>query len=162
MLDLLALTEQYDVRAPRYTSYPTAADFHDGVGIRELAAAIGRSNGDAVPAPLGLYLHLPFCHSLCFYCACNRVITRNAERAKHYRELIPAVIDALREAGVGAPVVVGGIIPEQDAAELRRAGVAAVYTPKDFDISTIVSEIVDLVGASANANANGNGPAPAK
>lgn len=89
MLDLLALTEQYDVRAPRYTSYPTAADFHDGVGIRELAAAIGRSNGDALPAPLGLYLHLPFCHSLCFYCACNRVITRNAERAKHYRELIP-------------------------------------------------------------------------
>jgi (2R)-ethylmalonyl-CoA mutase len=53
-----------------------------------------------------------------------------------HRELIPAVIEALREAGVTAPVVVGGIIPEQDVALLlREAGVAAVYTPKDFDLT---------------------------
>ena len=52
-----------------------------------------------------------------------------------HRELIPAVIDALRDAGVEAPVVVGGIIPEQDVALLRDAGVAAVYTPKDFDVT---------------------------
>jgi ethylmalonyl-CoA mutase len=63
-----------------------------------------------------------------------------------HRELIPAVLDALREAGVTAPVVVGGIIPEQDVAPLKRAGVAAVYTPKDFDITRIVRDIVELVG----------------
>jgi (2R)-ethylmalonyl-CoA mutase len=63
-----------------------------------------------------------------------------------HRELIPAVIEALREAGVQAPVVVGGIIPEQDVAPLKRAGVAAVYTPKDFDITRIISDIVELVG----------------
>ena len=63
-----------------------------------------------------------------------------------HRELIPAVIDALREAGVSAPVVVGGIIPEQDVAALREAGVAAVYTPKDFDITRIMRDIVALVG----------------
>jgi ethylmalonyl-CoA mutase len=63
-----------------------------------------------------------------------------------HRELIPAVIDALREAGVSAPVVVGGIIPEQDVDPLKRAGVAAVYTPKDFDITRIVRDIVELVG----------------
>jgi ethylmalonyl-CoA mutase len=63
-----------------------------------------------------------------------------------HRELIPAVIEALREAGVSAPVVVGGIIPEQDVAPLEQAGVAAVYTPKDFDITRIVSDIVELVG----------------
>ncbi|HWG08823.1 MAG TPA: protein meaA [Solirubrobacteraceae bacterium] len=64
-----------------------------------------------------------------------------------HRELIPAVIGALREAGVDAPVVVGGIIPEQDVDDLRRAGVAAVYTPKDFDITRIMRDIVELVGA---------------
>jgi (2R)-ethylmalonyl-CoA mutase len=63
-----------------------------------------------------------------------------------HRELIPAVIDALREAGVEAPVVVGGIIPEQDVATLKQAGVAAVYTPKDFDINRIVRDIVEIVG----------------
>ena len=63
-----------------------------------------------------------------------------------HRELIPAVIGALREAGVSAPVVVGGIIPEQDVEPLKRAGVAAVYTPKDFDITRIVRDIVELVG----------------
>jgi (2R)-ethylmalonyl-CoA mutase len=66
-----------------------------------------------------------------------------------HRELIPAVIDALRDAGVTAPVVVGGIIPEQDVAPLREAGVAAVYTPKDFDITRIMRDIVELVGAGA-------------
>jgi (2R)-ethylmalonyl-CoA mutase len=66
-----------------------------------------------------------------------------------HRELIPAVIDALHEAGVSAPVVVGGIIPEQDVAALRDAGVAAVYTPKDFDITRIMRDIVAIVGERA-------------
>jgi (2R)-ethylmalonyl-CoA mutase len=67
-----------------------------------------------------------------------------------HRELIPAVIDALRDAGVQAPVVVGGIIPDQDVPMLREAGVAAVYTPKDFDITRIMREIIALVGAGAD------------
>ncbi len=73
-----------------------------------------------------------------------------------HRELIPAVIDALREAGVDAPVVVGGIIPEQDVAPLKAAGVAAVYTPKDFDITRIVRDVVELVGSGAGLGANGS------
>ncbi len=72
-----------------------------------------------------------------------------------HRELIPAVLEALRDAGVSAPVVVGGIIPERDVAALRQAGVAAVYTPKDFDITRIMRDIVALVGASANGSSNG-------
>jgi (2R)-ethylmalonyl-CoA mutase len=71
-----------------------------------------------------------------------------------HRELIPAVIDALHEAGVTAPVIVGGIIPEQDVAALRAAGVAAVYTPKDFDITQIMRDIVKLVG-DEDGGANG-------
>ncbi len=70
-----------------------------------------------------------------------------------HRELIPAVIDALHEAGVDVPVVVGGIIPEQDVAPLKQAGVAAVYTPKDFDITRIMRDIVELVGAGIPAAA---------
>jgi (2R)-ethylmalonyl-CoA mutase len=69
-----------------------------------------------------------------------------------HRELIPAVLTALRESGVDAPVVVGGIIPEQDVPLLRGAGVSAVYTPKDFDITRIMREIIALVGAGADGS----------
>jgi (2R)-ethylmalonyl-CoA mutase len=74
-----------------------------------------------------------------------------------HRELIPAVMAALTEAGVTAPVVVGGIIPEQDVAMLKQAGVAAVYTPKDFDITRIMRDIVELVSAGAEGSQNGGG-----
>jgi ethylmalonyl-CoA mutase len=74
-----------------------------------------------------------------------------------HRELIPAVIGALHDAGVSAPVVVGGIIPDQDVAPLKQAGVAAVYTPKDFDITRIMRDIVELVGTGADgASTNGS------
>ncbi len=62
-----------------------------------------------------------------------------------HRELIPAVVDALRAADVDSPVVVGGIIPDADVTALRNAGVAAVYTPKDFDLTAIMRDIVALV-----------------
>jgi (2R)-ethylmalonyl-CoA mutase len=60
-------------------------------------------------------------------------------------ELIPEVVRLLRDAGVEVPVVVGGIIPAADAERLRAAGVAGVYTPKDFDINRIMGEVVELV-----------------
>jgi (2R)-ethylmalonyl-CoA mutase len=70
-------------------------------------------------------------------------------------ELIPSVMEALRSRGVDVPVVVGGIIPEGDVGPLREAGVAAVYTPKDFDLTTIMRDVVGLVaevnGVAASA-----------
>ncbi len=62
-----------------------------------------------------------------------------------HRELIPQVLEELRAAGSEAPVVVGGIIPKADEAEMLAAGVARVYTPKDFEVSRIMVDIVDLV-----------------
>jgi (2R)-ethylmalonyl-CoA mutase len=62
-----------------------------------------------------------------------------------HRELIPDIVRALGDAGVDAPVVVGGIIPEADVAPLKAAGVAAVYTPKDFDLTRIMRDLVALV-----------------
>ncbi|HXV52763.1 MAG TPA: protein meaA [Solirubrobacterales bacterium] len=68
-------------------------------------------------------------------------------------ELIPETVRLLREREVDAPVVVGGIIPAADADRLREAGVAAVYTPRDFDVNRIMGEIVDLVGDRAGSPA---------
>jgi (2R)-ethylmalonyl-CoA mutase len=66
-----------------------------------------------------------------------------------HAQLIPAVLEALRDAGIGdVPVVVGGIIPEADADRLRAAGVAAVYTPKDWDLNAMMRDIIALVGGT--------------
>ena len=68
-------------------------------------------------------------------------------------ELIPEVVRLLDDEGLDIPVVVGGIIPVADAQRLRDAGVAGVYTPKDFDINKIMGEIVELVGERAATGA---------
>ena len=77
-------------------------------------------------------------------------------------ELVPAVVRLLREGGVEAPVVAGGIVPEEDRPPLLDAGVAAVYTPKDFELARIMGEIVDLAvagrGAEAQAPRDRDGP----
>lgn len=78
------LVRRYDGTGPRYTSYPTAVQFHEGVGPAEVVAAAARSNGDPIPTPLSLYVHVPFCASPCFYCACNKVITRDTRKADEY------------------------------------------------------------------------------
>ena len=71
-----------------------------------------------------------------------------------HRELIPEVIEALRAAGgADIPLVVGGIIPEADVEGLRAAGVAAVYTPKDFELSRILRDVVGLVAAKNDLGA---------
>ena len=71
-----------------------------------------------------------------------------------HREIIPAVMSELRRAGVDVPVVVGGIIPDADVGALEQAGVSAVYTPKDFDITRIMRDIVELLdGRGANGAA---------
>jgi (2R)-ethylmalonyl-CoA mutase len=66
-----------------------------------------------------------------------------------HRELIPRVVELMRESGVEAPVVVGGIIPPADERALKEAGIARVYTPKDFDLNRIMADIAELVGQPA-------------
>jgi ethylmalonyl-CoA mutase len=68
-------------------------------------------------------------------------------------ELIPEVVRLLQDEGVDVPVVVGGIIPAADVQRLREAGVAGVYTPKDFDINKIMGEIVELIATRAGTGA---------
>ncbi len=76
------LIRRYDTSGPRYTSYPTAVQFHDGFGEADYRAAAARSN--AIGGPLSLYVHIPFCDTVCYYCACNKVVTKDRARARPY------------------------------------------------------------------------------
>ncbi|MBS9403437.1 oxygen-independent coproporphyrinogen III oxidase [Halomonas sp. TRM85114] len=78
------LVEKYDRPGPRYTSYPTAPQFQAAFAEDDYRAAAQRSNRAAAPKPLSAYVHIPFCESLCYYCACNKIITHNRERAAEY------------------------------------------------------------------------------
>jgi oxygen-independent coproporphyrinogen-3 oxidase len=71
------LIDRYGGEGPRYTSYPTAVQFSERFGPDSLLTAIDESNRLPIPADLSLYVHVPFCSSPCFYCGCNRVITRS-------------------------------------------------------------------------------------
>ncbi len=98
------LLRRYDRPGPRYTSYPTAPHFTSSFGEPQLRAAAMASNGDPIPRRLSLYVHVPFCMSPCFYCGCNRIISRDVARgesylARLYREiaLTAALFDRDRE-----------------------------------------------------------------
>ena len=80
------LIERYDARGPRYTSYPTALQFDESFGESDYREQARHSNESG--APLSLYVHIPFCHSLCYYCACNKIVTRNQARVTRYMEML--------------------------------------------------------------------------
>ncbi|WP_089961144.1 oxygen-independent coproporphyrinogen III oxidase [Limnohabitans sp. 2KL-3] len=80
------LLVRFDVPGPRYTSYPTADRFVDAFGEADYIQALAHRQMGAVgkQPPLSLYLHIPFCESLCYYCACNKIITKHKEQAATY------------------------------------------------------------------------------
>jgi len=83
----LDLIKRYDGRGPRYTSYPTAVQFHEGFGEDDYKRLALASNGNHPESqPLSIYVHVPFCHSLCYYCGCHKIITRHQHSADPYVE----------------------------------------------------------------------------
>lgn len=122
------LIARHDRPGPRYTSYPPAPRFHEGFGRREFEAAIARSNEEPLPRRLSLYVHVPFCHSPCFYCGCNRVITRDAARGPAYRQRLQHEIDRI------APL----FAPDREVVQLHFGGGTPNFLP--------VPELAAIVG----------------
>ncbi|WP_325891168.1 oxygen-independent coproporphyrinogen III oxidase [Grimontia sp. NTOU-MAR1] len=79
-----ALIEKYNYSGPRYTSYPTALEFHEVFTAAEFDMACTQYPD----RNLSLYVHIPFCHTLCYYCGCNKVITRHAHKADQYLDVL--------------------------------------------------------------------------
>ena len=102
-----ALLQRFDVSGPRYTSYPTADRFVEAFGYDEYSAALAhrRSGAAAMALPLSVYVHIPFCESLCYYCACNKIITKHHERAEPYLRYLSREIDLhTAQLGIGQPI----------------------------------------------------------
>jgi oxygen-independent coproporphyrinogen-3 oxidase len=120
------LLAQFDVPGPRYTSYPTADRFVEAFTVDdyELALKQRRNGGAAMALPLSIYVHIPFCESLCYYCACNKIITKHHERSAPYLRYLSREID-LHTAQLGGGQVVsqlhlgGGSPTFLNDAELR-------------------------------------------
>ena len=95
------LLRRFDVPGPRYTSYPTADRFVEAFGADDYIQALEqRRQGAAKALPLSLYIHIPFCESLCYYCACNKIITKHHDRAEGYLRYLSREVD-LHTAHVG-------------------------------------------------------------
>ncbi|KDE38540.1 Coproporphyrinogen III oxidase, oxygen-independent [Nitrincola lacisaponensis] len=91
----MELINRYDLSGPRYTSYPTAVQFDPALSASELVHQ-GQNSADK-QAPLSLYVHIPFCAHVCYYCACNKVITRNRDRAQPYLETVYREMEQLSQ-----------------------------------------------------------------
>lgn len=87
------LIKRYDVAGPRYTSYPTAVQFVEGFDANTYERFTEASNSELIPKPLSLYVHLPFCHSLCYYCGCTKKVTRHEHQGVQYLELLHREIE---------------------------------------------------------------------
>ncbi len=85
------LIERYGGRGPRYTSYPTALQFDDHFTTSDYERIAKNSNRSG--RPLSIYVHIPFCRSLCYYCACNKIVTRSAQRVANYLVNLEREID---------------------------------------------------------------------
>tara|TARA_R100001509_G_scaffold160969_1_gene129454 strand:- start:953 stop:2377 length:1425 start_codon:yes stop_codon:yes gene_type:complete len=126
----LDLIRRHDLSGPRYTSYPTAAQFRDDVEESAWRSAMAQSN--ARGKPLSLYVHIPFCSTICYYCACNKIVTANRARASAYLdylyreiELQAALVDTDRPVhqlhwGGGTPTFISDAEMRQLMAVLRR------------------------------------------
>jgi oxygen-independent coproporphyrinogen III oxidase len=93
-----SLLQRYDRPGPRYTSYPTAPHFRGDFGIAELRHQAAACNAQRPLRPLSLYVHVPYCQSPCFYCGCNRIITRDLSKGEPYVQRL------LKEAQLVAPL----------------------------------------------------------
>ena len=149
----LDLIRRFDQHGPRYTSYPTADRFVESFGADAYESWLARRNVGGIVRPLALYVHLPFCSTLCFYCGCNKIITRDRSKGVTYLKYLTQEI-ALQASALGDRVEVaqmhwGGGTPNfftlDQVAELS----AQLRDHFDFDIEGEYS--IELDPRSADA-----------
>lgn len=121
---------RHDRPGPRYTSYPAAPRFSETFGEHHLFEAIEASNEMPIPRALSLYVHVPFCLSPCFYCGCNRIITRDTARGKRYVERL------LREIDLVAP----RFSPDREVVQLHFGGGTPNFLDAD-SLRTVVDHL---------------------
>lgn len=143
-----ALAQRFDTHGPRYTSYPTADHFHNRFGKADYLDALHRraAIAPAMHAPLSLYMHLPFCANLCYYCGCNKVITKDHSRSAPYiRALAREMAMVARHVGPLRRVTQlhwGGGTPTFLMHDEMRAVMAA--TREHFDLASDAEISVEL------------------
>lgn len=93
----LDLLKKYDVPGPRYTSYPPAPHFHEQFTSEDYLNEIVKTNYGEALRDLSLYFHIPYCDTLCYFCGCNMIVTRNHDRMREYIKYLKNEIDLLRQ-----------------------------------------------------------------
>ncbi len=131
------LLRRFDVSGPRYTSYPTADRFVEAFSAPDYSQALGQRNlrAAATAAPLSIYVHIPFCESLCYYCACNKIITRHHSRSAGYLGYLAREID-LHAAALG---------PGQTVTQLHLGGGTPTFL-SDGELR----QLMDMLGGTFN------------
>ena len=143
------LLRKFDTPGPRYTSYPTADRFAADFGPTETVRILEALNRSGPSSPLSLYVHIPFCESLCYYCACNKIITRHHERAAGYLDALEKELALVVESlGTGRPVSqlhFGGGSPtflsDAELSRVMQALSAAFALTADSEVSIEVDQI---------------------
>jgi oxygen-independent coproporphyrinogen-3 oxidase len=153
-----ALVRKYDQSGPRYTSYPTADRFHEAFGPADYVNALITRREARPRDPLSLYVHVPFCNTLCFYCACNKVVTKDHGRsAKYIRyvareiETVASILETDASAAPVAQVHLGGGTPTFLARDEMRALMGHLRDAFPFAPDAEVSIEVDPRKVDADA-----------
>lgn len=126
----LDLIRRFDQHGPRYTSYPTADRFVESFDAAAYESWLARRNVGAITRPLELYVHLPFCSTLCFYCGCNKIVTRDRGKGMTYLSYLNEEI-ALQASALGA---------DNKVAHMHWGG----GTPSFFSLGELVALITQL------------------
>jgi len=124
------LITKYGLAGPRYTSYPTALQFHEGFDAEAYRRHVQRSNDDLIPLPLSVYVHLPFCETLCYYCACNKKVTRNSTLTDSYLQSLD------REIGMQGDL----FDPDRQVIQLHFGGGTPTYH-NDMQLKHIIEKL---------------------
>jgi oxygen-independent coproporphyrinogen-3 oxidase len=139
----LNLVKKYDRPGPRYTSYPTAPQFTEAFTAEDYLDEIIRTNNAENPPDLSLYFHIPYCDTLCYFCGCNMIISRNRGRIHNYVEYLKNEIDLVRSY----------VKPERKVAQLHWGGGTPTHLNPDEikELSGYIKENFELKENSENS-----------